>query len=65
MRKLQGGPSEVCAADDRGATAVEYALLLSVIVLTVALAAIALAAVLDDPFTAASNCLQDIAQCPR
>jgi len=50
---------------DRGGTAVEYVLIMGVIALAIALAAIALGAVVDNPFTSSADCVGDIGECPK
>jgi Flp pilus assembly pilin Flp len=49
---------------DRGATAVEYALIVAVIAMVVAFAGLALAGALSDSFNDASACLRDLDDCP-
>jgi Flp pilus assembly pilin Flp len=51
-------------ARDRGATAVEYAMIMMVIALVVVLAASALGEYLQVPLTGAADCVEDLSLCP-
>jgi Flp pilus assembly pilin Flp len=57
--------STLTAAADRGGTAVEYALIAGIMVLAIAVAAMALGAVIDNPFAAAAECTGDLGKCPK
>jgi len=50
---------------DRGGTALEYALIMTVVAVAVAVAVIALGDVVENWFSAADACVDDIANCPK
>jgi Flp pilus assembly pilin Flp len=50
-------------APDRGATAVEYALIVAVLAMVIAGAGLALSGGLNNPLAEAVACLQDVADC--
>ena len=52
------------AQRDRGATAVEYGLIVAVIAMVVVIAAVTLGTNVFNQFNEAANCVADTAQCP-
>ncbi|HEU5108774.1 MAG TPA: hypothetical protein VFT95_09475 [Micromonosporaceae bacterium] len=50
---------------DHGGTALEYALIMTVVAIAVAAAVIALGDVVENWFGTAADCAGDIAQCPN
>ena len=65
MRSLYHRLHAAWTGTDRGATAVEYALIVAAIALVVVVGAIALGQVVDNPFGTSASCAGDLTTCPN